>query len=84
MEPDNLNNNIVKWTEAEVTKWVNGKKFGTFITKTVDGFNGVQLNELFLIRIYAPEVFYNLFKDDTVNTPQFVKFSAELKKLFSK
>jgi hypothetical protein len=84
MESDNVNNSILKWTEAEVTKWVNGKKIGVFVTKTVVGFNGVQLNELFLILIHAPEVFYNLFKDDTVNALLFVKFSADLKKLFSK
>jgi hypothetical protein len=81
---NNVNSGIEKWTEAEVTKWANEQKFGIFITKNINGFNGVQLHELFLIRNQAPEVFYSLIKENTVSVPQFVKFSAELKKLFVK
>ena len=76
-------NQVLMWSESDVTKWSHDHSFSYFINKNLQGFNGAYLHELYQYQKNSPEVFYLLIKQSTVDTVSFMNFSVELKKLFS-
>lgn len=76
-------NQILQWSESDVTKWSTDHKFSYYIAKTLQGFNGAYLRELHYYQTNSPEVFISLIKQVSVDTFSFMHFSLELKKLFT-
>jgi hypothetical protein len=76
-------NQILMWSESDVTKWSKEHNFSFYISKNLQGFNGAYLHELYTYLKNSPEVFYLLIKQTSVDMVSFMDFSVELKKLFS-
>lgn len=83
---DFLNENeIGKWSEKDVKKWLNEKKINSDIVKNVFPCNGAILYQYFLMQKEAPEFFYQSLstaENKRISLKYVAAFQVELKLLF--
>lgn len=75
---------IVKWNESDVEKWINEKKFHSDIVENVFPCNGAVLYQYFLIQKDTPEFFYQSLSGNKHTSLKYIAaFQVELKMLFN-
>lgn len=73
---------VEKWSENDVTKWVERNNFDSIIIAALKEFDGRMLKHLHSIKNSAPEYFYStISQNKTLNLKACVKFSLELDEL---
>jgi hypothetical protein len=73
-----------EWSKQDFDRWITDKKFDSTIASILSNMNGEHLEQLYLIYKQSPDYYFqSISHNGKIELTEVIKFTNELKKLFS-